>query len=301
MTPYERKMRHIIFKYIQYLLFSRITFGHLKQKSLRKKEHYFNLLQKDGNDLPKLNIFSIPDGLQQENHNYAEAYRSLLTTRPDTFGIDRYCNICGYRFAKFSQTGVTMLREGKCPVCGSNERQRHLFIHLAALYPFLRNKRCLHFAPESMFKSLFRQAQAEYYDADIAPGRATYQVDITDIPFDDAFFDHVVCFHVLEHVLDDRKAMRELYRVLKPHGIAYLCVPLREEFREDPSVTDPEEKKRLFGQDDHVRFYNREVFLQRLKEAGFDTSLISEPLNLPTLYSAAKISDLIVLARKISE
>lgn len=277
-----------------------MTFGDFRKKAVRKKEHYLNLLQKDENGFPRLNIFSIPDGLQQENHNYAEAYRSLLATRPDSFGIDRYCNICGYRFARFSQTGVTTLREGKCPVCGSNERQRHLFVHVAALYPFLKNKRILHFAPEPMFKTLFRQSQAEYYDADIMPGRATYQADITDIPFDDAFFDYVVCFHVLEHIPDDHKAMRELHRVLKPHGAAYLCVPLRKEFREDPSVTGPGERERLFGQDDHVRFYNREVFLQRLEEAGFDTSLVSAPSSFPELYSAAKFSDLIVLARKIS-
>ncbi len=151
-----------------------------------------------------------------------------------------------------------------------------------------------------MVKALFLQSQAEYYDADIVPGKATYQADITDIPFDDDWFDYVVCFHVLEHIPDDLKAMRELHRVLKPHGTAYLCVPLREEFREDPSVTAPEERARLFGQDDHVRFYNREVFLQRLKKAGFDTSLVSDPSSFPALYNAAKLSDLIVLARKIS-
>lgn len=300
MNSYERKIRHILFKYAQHLLFSHITFGHLRQESLRKKEHYLNLLGKDENGVSKLHLFSTPVGLQQPNQDYADAYRNLLIHKPELFGIDRYCNICGYRFSKFFQTGVLSLREGRCPVCGSNERQRHLFVHLAALFPFLKNKKILHFAPEPMLKTLFLQSQAEYYDADIVPGKAAYQADITDIPFGDAYFDYVICFHVLEHIPDDLKAMRELHRVLKTNGIAYLCVPLSLNLREDPSVTDPKERERLFGQDDHVRFYNREVFLQRLKKAGFDTSLVSDPSSFPALYNAAKLSDLIVLARKIS-
>lgn len=290
-----RKIKHILikFKYIKYVLLSQISFGNFKKKFLHRKEHYFNLLrEKDTN---------VPSDLTQQSHRYAEEYENLLTVSPDFFGTDRYCNICGYRFSRFSQVGVITLREGKCPVCGSVERQRHMFIHLAALYPFLSGKKVLHFAPEPMIKSLFLQSQAEYYDADIVPERASYQVDITDIPFENDFFDYIICSHVLEHIPDDGKAMRELHRILNPHGVAYLCVPLIEEFREDLSVTDPKERERLYGQNDHVRFYNREVFLQRLNEAGFDTSLISDPSSLPELYSAAKIGDTIILARKLSK
>lgn len=222
----------------------------------------------------------------------------LLSTDPDFFGIDKYCNICGYRFSKFSLFGLKA-REGMCPVCKSLERHRHLFAHLFALSPFLAKKKVLHFAPESVFKEFFLQSQAEYYDADIVPGRATYQIDITDISFDDNSFDYVICCHVLEHIEDDRKAMRELYRVLKYTGTAYLCVPLFKEFLEDLSITDPKERERVFGQNDHVRLYNLEVFLQRLNEAGFDTSLISTPSSFPMFSSAAKFGDIIVLARKI--
>ena len=78
-----------------------------------------------------------------------------------------------------------------------------------------------------------------------------------------------MCSNVLEHVSDDRMAMRELHRVLAPGGTAFVQVPIRGETTfEDPSVTDPVERTRLFGQEDHVRFYGRDI-IQRLEQAGF--------------------------------
>jgi len=96
-------------------------------------------------------------------------------------------------------------------------------------------------------------------------------MDITAIPFNDHTFDVILCSHVLEHVQDDRKAISELYRVLKPGGWAILMVPIdldRATTFEDPSVIDPKERERLFGQHDHVRWYGRD-FLTRLEQAGF--------------------------------
>ncbi len=95
-------------------------------------------------------------------------------------------------------------------------------------------------------------------------------MDITDVQYPDDTFDVIYCSHVLEHVPEDRKAMRELRRVLAPAGWAVLQVPITaEETFEDPSVTDPEERERLFGQCDHVRRYGPDYAL-RLKEAGFE-------------------------------
>ncbi len=101
------------------------------------------------------------------------------------------------------------------------------------------------------------------------------RMDVTNIQFPDASFDVILCNHVLEHVGDDRRAMRELYRVLRPGGWAILQVPMdlsRESTFEDPSVTDPRERTRLFGQWDHVRLYGRDYAL-RLRAAGFNLRL----------------------------
>ena len=99
--------------------------------------------------------------------------------------------------------------------------------------------------------------------------------DITQIPFADDSFDVILCSHVLEHVPEDRQAMRELCRVLKPDGWALLLVPIssrRAETYEDATVVAPEDQERLFGQFDHVRIYGKD-FKDRLEESGFTVRL----------------------------
>jgi len=75
--------------------------------------------------------------------------------------------------------------------------------------------------------------------------------------------------HVLEHIPDDKKAMSEILRVLKPSGWAILQVPiLAEKTIEDPIVRSPEERERVYGQFDHVRAYGLD-YKDRLEDAGF--------------------------------
>jgi predicted SAM-dependent methyltransferase len=128
----------------------------------------------------------------------------------------------------------------------------------------------LHFAPEkSIMPRLKKLAHLDYITADLYK-KAMVKVDITDIQYPDDSFNIVYCSHVLEHIDDDRLAMRELYRVLKPQGWAVLMVPIAgEKTLEDPSVTDPVERERLFGQHNHVRQYGTD-FKERLEEAGFN-------------------------------
>lgn len=107
---------------------------------------------------------------------------------------------------------------------------------------------------------------------DLSPNStAELRADITDIPFDAGRFDYVICNHVLEHVPDDRRAMREIHRLLKPTGTAIMQHPVdahREATFEDPSITSAQERLRLYGQRDHVRIYGRD-FPDRLRQAGF--------------------------------
>jgi SAM-dependent methyltransferase len=161
-----------------------------------------------------------------------------------------------------------------CPSCQSHQRHRllaYFFAHEGRA--LLEGRRSvLHFAPERWLEPKLRSLpNLEYVTADLVPHRAMVQFDIEAIPYDDDRFDVILCFAVLDHVIDDRRAMRELCRVLRPGGSAILHVPgnwTRTETDEDPAVVSPEERARAFGAADHWRMYGLD-FVDRLKEAGF--------------------------------
>lgn len=128
----------------------------------------------------------------------------------------------------------------------------------------------LHVAPEACFSDRLKQQLGDgYISADLYSSLAMVKMDITDIQYADGHFDVIYCSHVLEHVDDDRKAMREFHRVLKPNGWAALLVPITADVtHEDPGITDPARRLEIFGQEDHVRRYGPD-YIDRLTEAGF--------------------------------
>lgn len=128
----------------------------------------------------------------------------------------------------------------------------------------------LHVAPEPCLEPRLRERLGEgYLTADLHDPDAMLRIDVTDIDRDDESFDVILCSHVLEHVEDDRVAMRELRRVLRGAGWAILLVPITAgRTREDPTIVDPAERLRAFGQEDHVRRYGPD-YADRLREAGF--------------------------------
>ncbi len=184
------------------------------------------------------------------------------------------CPVCGGRFRRMRHGRGR--RDVQCPRCGSYERVR-------ALWLFLRDQtdlstgshRVLHFAPEpSIAAAIEAMPGVEYLSADIEPGVAMEVVDITAIPHAEGSFDAVICSHVLEHVPDDGRAMREVFRVLSPGGRAYFMQPVdfeRAETYEDPSIVTPEERLRAFNQHNHVRVYGRDI-RERLASAGFEVT-----------------------------
>jgi SAM-dependent methyltransferase len=185
-------------------------------------------------------------------------------------GDGRYCRLCQSQLSRFLPFGS--LPDEWCPVCASMGRHRLLWTILQAHTDLLERtpKHLLHFAPEPALDAAFAaipglvRVTADLYD----PG-VDDRVDIRKMPYPDASFDALLCSHVLEHVDDDRTAIREMARVLKPGGWAVVMVPYFADMEtdEDPTLADPAERERRFGQHDHVRFYGRDI-VDRLAEPG---------------------------------
>ncbi len=169
--------------------------------------------------------------------------------------------------------------EAVCPGCYSKDRERLVYLYLtrAQAWVFSRPMALLHIAPEpSLAAKLRAVASIDYVSADLDAASAERRMDITAIEEGDDRYDVIICNHVLEHVVEDGKAMAELCRVLKPGGFAILQVPisyLLADTYEDFSIIDPAERERAFGQNDHVRIYGRD-YPGRLERAGFSVTEI---------------------------
>jgi SAM-dependent methyltransferase len=216
--------------------------------------------------------------------------RRALDVLP-SLGLRYRCPFCHLRFRKLEARGRDLpvyaelgvigggLREAECPRCRSNDRERLLYLFLrrdTAL--FRKPMRVLHFAPEARLRRAIAQnGQAEYTTSDLSMPGVDFHMDITDIAQPDASFDAIICSHVLEHVHDDRAAMRELHRVLAPGGWAVLQVPIASRAErteeEDPSAPlSDQERAERFGDPTHVRLYAESDYVRRLEEAGFAVS-----------------------------
>lgn len=201
----------------------------------------------------------------------------FLVRKAQYRGDDRLCPVCGTTSREFLPFGSEARPGAACPHCRSLERHRLLWLFLQSRTDLFdgRPRTMLHVAPEECLASRFRAALGDgYLTADLDGSKAMVAMDITDIRYPDESFDVICCSHVLEHVQDDRRAMREFHRTLKKDGWAILLVPIgAERTFEDPSVTDPDERTRLFGQFDHVRLYGRD-YVDRLREAGFAVEVV---------------------------
>lgn len=194
-------------------------------------------------------------------------------------GNDVQCPICQSRYKIFRPYGLN--KNIGCPKCGSHQRHRLLWKYFKEKnqIPDKKSIKILHFAPERFFYDLFSKTNnIEYFPVDLFPEIYNYngkikiiKVDITNIPFENNYFDIIICNHVLEHIPNDHLAMSELFRVLKKDGFSILQVPVdynREKTYEDFKITDPKQREIAFGQTDHVRWYGRD-YTERLKIAGF--------------------------------
>lgn len=194
--------------------------------------------------------------------------RKLLQhTRPFA---ERRCPICGYE-GFFGSFGNPLRIDARCPSCESLERHRLLWLWISS-HENLMIPTILHFGPEACIERRLRKRfpDRQYLTADLNNPKTDLHVNIESIDLVDNSINTVICNHVLEHV-DDRKALNEIYRILSPHGVFIVSVPIIETWNttyENPAITTKKDRLLHFGQEDHVRYYGKD-FRNRLNEAGF--------------------------------
>lgn len=212
--------------------------------------------------------------------------------------VKRTCPICTYR-GVFVDVGHPARWAARCPNCGSRERHRllHLWITEGG-GDKLAGKRILHFAPEKVYMRRMR-GNPLYETADLRQAGVTHAVDITDTRLPEASYDMVIANHVLEHIADDSQAMRELFRLLKPRGLAVLSVPINATRRttyENPAVTSAAGRQAHFSAPDHVRYYGLD-FADRLMEAGLRVETFRLPPEQEVEYGLLR-DEWLYIARK---
>lgn len=187
------------------------------------------------------------------------------------------CPVCKNTFRKFLPYGRLEPRQNAlCPSCLTLERHRLMWLFLKNKTNFFTDElKVLHVAPELCFIDRFESlSNLDYITGDIESPLAKVKMDLHDIPFDDNTFDVTFCNHVMEHVEDDIQCMRELHRVLKPGGWAIIQSPMNlsmPKTYEDKTITDPSEREKAFGQNDHLRMFGRD-YKDRLMKGGFDVT-----------------------------
>lgn len=197
-----------------------------------------------------------------------------------------HCTICSGNFRKMKPfVGSCSLRgvetdhfteNAICPRCHSHIRQRFIMQFMRQQTDLLtRRQRVLHFAPEISLYQQLKAADLDYVPADIDPTQFVDAVfaDIMNIPFGEEF-DHVISIHVLEHIDDDRKAIGEIFRVLKPGGHALLAVPTYGETTFEIPGLDYEGRHKQYGTGDHLRLNGLDI-ADKLREAGFTVQIVS--------------------------
>lgn len=209
-------------------------------------------------------------------------------------------------FRSFLPYGYEKTRENVLsPSTLSLERHRLLWLYLKNETQFFTvPARLLHFAPEQAFFKRFKNMKhLNYVTTDLNSPLADIKADICNLPFESNSFDVIFCNHVLEHIPDHQKALTELFRVMKPGGWGIFQVPQdlnRETTFQDDSITDPQQRRKVFGQYDHVRVYGKDYF-QILENAGFVVDAIDYTQKISSedieRYRLAK-GELIPLVRK---
>ena len=133
----------------------------------------------------------------------------------------------------------------------------------------------------------------------------TIKIDITTIQYPNNYFDIIICNHVLEHVLDYKKAIKEIFRVLKKGGFAIVQTPFSKKIKyhfTDPYIKSKEDRARYYGESDHLRIFGQELF-DNFSEAGFQLKIKSHSSILsrydPSKYGVNDKEELIYMEKSL--
>ena len=207
-------------------------------------------------------------------HNFLKRNEPFFRKIIYTFykGTNKQCPNCEKRLRKF-----ILLKNGEtlCPYCGSLPRHRRLW---TLIRPFIENGvSVLDFSPPLCFYNKLKSfKQLQYKATNVEKDFfADLNLDITSINLSSNSIDLLLCYHILEHIPHDRKAISELYRILKSPGRCFIQTPFKEgDIYEDFSKQSKEERRLHFGQDDHVRIYSIPSLKERLEHAGFKIEVL---------------------------
>ncbi len=260
------------------------------------------------------------DYKSQLSSTYSEAIKEIIYKEVEHYYKCPICNNKVERFlpyqykkhkssftSKFNSIGSDT-DNFLCPICYCHDRERHLvryFDKLNIWNRFILNKNVLHIAPEKNIQQIILNLDTKsYVCGDLYPtNNLVTKMDITNIQVKEEKFDFIICNHVLEHIPNDLKAMKELYRVLRKGGYAVLQTQYSPEIYksfEDKNINTDELRNKLYGQSDHVRVYGLDFF-ERLKNVGFSLDIIKNDelftRNECKIYGVNHREDLILLSK----
>jgi hypothetical protein len=233
--------------------------------------------------------------------NRLRVARLLARTMKRAFGFHpRVCSVCGYQGKFLSEIHFPDIFnfDAVCPSCGSLPRNRLLALAIRRGKVELSDKRMLHFAPEDPIVALVSRRCLEYTTADLFRDDVDIKQDIERMTLGDGTYDLILCSHVLEHV-DHNRALREIYRVLSPGGVALLLFPVVEGWRthfQDPAITSPSDRALFYGKDNHLRRFGSSV-RDEVIAAGFRLDEFS-PSDSSVVENALLPGEVLFIARK---
>lgn len=216
-------------------------------------------------------------------HTFVDRAKSILTSSAWlSYPKNVQCNVCKWEGRHFLSDAWH--KHIKCPKCHSSIRQRLFLATLQNIENLsfdriIHNKKILHFAPEETVSLNIINKAALYVTADITRSDCDLHLDISNMPeIKDKAFDILIAFDVFEHVPDYQSALEEAHRVLSSNGFGIFTVPQKDnlsETYEDPNIVLPEDRKKHFGQRDHLRIFGND-FTAIVERKGFTVVSVNE-------------------------